>query len=59
MLLLFVVRIEALLLAAERPGLVEQLARGGAARLCWPFTLSEVIFWPCARRSARIWVRME
>jgi len=32
MLLLFVVRIRALQLAAERPGLVQQLARGGAAR---------------------------
>jgi len=32
MLLLFMIRVEALPLAAERPGLVEQLARGGAAR---------------------------
>lgn len=44
MLLLFEPRVEALLFAAERPGLVQQLAGGGAARLCWPFSLSAVIF---------------
>src|SRR3954451_11225210 len=31
-LLLFMIRVEALQLAAERPGLVEEFARGGAAR---------------------------
>src|SRR5215210_5362835 len=31
-LLLLMLRVEALLLGAERPGLVQQLARGGAAR---------------------------
>ena len=41
-----VLRVEAVLLAAERPGLVQQLPGGGAARdlrrlaVCWPFTLS-------------------